>query len=49
MLIVNKSDFLTEEMRQHWSDYFNERGVDHIFFSAKAEQEVIDSKQDDDE
>lgn len=45
-MLINKSDFLTEELRQHWSDYFNERGVNHLFFSAKKEQEVIDSTPD---
>ena len=24
LLLVNKSDHLTEEQRQHWADYFNE-------------------------
>ncbi len=43
ILLINKADYLTEELRQHWSDYFNEQGVAHIFFSALDSQAVIDN------
>ena len=42
MMIVNKSDYLTERQRQLWSEYFTERGIDHLFFSAYDEQKKID-------
>jgi len=37
MLLINKSDFLSESLIKHWNDYFNEKGVKHIFFSALKE------------
>lgn len=43
ILLVNKSDLLSEEIRKCWSDHFNKHGLNHIFFSAKTEQEKIDS------
>jgi len=43
LLLVNKSDFLTEEQRQHWADYFNEEGVYAVFFSAKESSEALTS------
>jgi len=42
MMVVNKSDYLTERQRQLWSEYFTERGIDHLFFSAYDEQKKID-------
>ena len=38
LLLINKSDYLTDELREHWSTYFNENQVNHIFFSAINEQ-----------
>ena len=29
-------------MIKHWNDYFNEKGVKHIFFSALKEQKILD-------
>ena len=37
ILLLNKSDFLSPELIKHWDDYFNENGIEHVFFSAKAE------------
>ena len=34
LLLVNKADYLTEELRQHWSNYFREHNINHLFFSA---------------
>lgn len=42
LMVVNKSDFLTEGQRKQWSEYFKERGIDHLFFSAVDEQKKID-------
>ena len=44
-LLVNKSDLLSEEIRQIWSDYFNKHNINHVFFSAKAEQESIEEME----
>lgn len=49
MLLINKADYLTDELRAHWSAYFNEKGVKHIFFSALDEQDKIDKDLDDDD
>lgn len=43
--MVNKADYLTEELREHWSKYFNENGINHVFFSALIEQEKIDKHE----
>mmetsp|Transcript_31420 Transcript_31420/g.73364 ORF Transcript_31420/g.73364 Transcript_31420/m.73364 type:complete len:585 (+) Transcript_31420:143-1897(+) len=37
LLLVNKADFLSAELRRQWATYFTERGVDFIFFSALRE------------
>lgn len=37
MLLVNKADFLSSEQRQRWTDHFEAKGVDAIFFSALNE------------
>jgi large subunit GTPase 1 len=43
ILLVNKSDLLSEEIRKVWSEHFTKNGLNHIFFSAKTEQEKIDT------
>ncbi|KAL7536496.1 hypothetical protein ACHAXR_007196, partial [Thalassiosira sp. AJA248-18] len=43
LVIVNKSDYLTERQRLRWSEYLTERGCDHLFFSAYDEQKKIDA------
>jgi large subunit GTPase 1 len=42
LMIVNKGDYLTDVQRKAWSEYFTEKGVDHLFFSAYEEQKRID-------
>lgn len=44
-LLINKADYLSEELRKHWSLYFKERKVNHIFFSALLEQDKIDNEE----
>lgn len=46
MLLINKADYLTEELREHWSKYFKALNVNHLFFSALLEQEKIDKHVD---
>ncbi|KAF2364160.1 GTP binding domain [Trinorchestia longiramus] len=36
VLLVNKSDFLSEEQRQTWTNYFNDNNIFAVFFSALA-------------
>ena len=43
LLLVNKADFLSEELIVHWNEYFKEKNIKHIFFSALREQTKIDS------
>ncbi len=52
MLLINKADYLTPELREHWSTYFKQNNINHAFFSALVEQEKIDKhevKDEDDE
>jgi large subunit GTPase 1 len=42
-ILINKSDLLSENIRKCWNDYLNAKGINHIFFSAKKEQEKIDT------
>ena len=37
VLCINKADFLSEELIQHWSDYFKDKDVNHVFISALNE------------
>lgn len=39
LLLMNKSDFLTEKQRQAWSNYFRENDMCAFFFSAIAPEE----------
>ena len=42
ILCINKADYLSKELIDHWNKYFTEKGVTHIFFSALIEQEKLD-------
>jgi len=46
ILIMNKCDYLTKQQRKIWHEHFIAKGLDHVFFSAFFEQEVLDKKQD---
>jgi len=37
LLLINKADFLTPELRKRWAAYLSEKGVDCVFFSALRE------------
>ena len=37
VLIINKSDLLSEEIRKIWSAFLNSKNIKHMFFSAKEE------------
>ncbi|KAG6821361.1 hypothetical protein H0H93_014158 [Arthromyces matolae] len=34
LLLINKSDLLTEQQRRLWADYFDSQGIQYAFFSA---------------
>ena len=45
VLLVNKADYLSPALLNHWEDYFNERKFKFFFFSAKKEQAIIDGEE----
>ena len=40
LLLVNKSDFLTESQREIWAQHFREKGIKAVFFSALNGEEL---------
>ena len=44
LLLLNKADFLDEDQIKHWNDYFKEKGVEHVFFSALAERTKMEKR-----
>mmetsp|Transcript_13352 Transcript_13352/g.22700 ORF Transcript_13352/g.22700 Transcript_13352/m.22700 type:complete len:345 (+) Transcript_13352:417-1451(+) len=49
VLCVNKADYLSDELILHWNTYLNEKKINHIFISAKQEQEKLDLEELDEE
>lgn len=45
ILLINKADMLSQEMRISWSEYFKSKGIKFLFFSAMWEDEKIDSDE----
>mmetsp|Transcript_3558 Transcript_3558/g.6120 ORF Transcript_3558/g.6120 Transcript_3558/m.6120 type:complete len:660 (+) Transcript_3558:62-2041(+) len=43
LLLVNKADYLPDDVRNAWCTYFNERQIPFVFFSAKREQNKLDA------
>jgi len=41
LILLNKADFLTTEQRKMWAEYFRQREIKSIFFSALIENENI--------
>lgn len=41
MILVNKSDLLTEEQRRHWAEYFDSEGIRTAFYSATLVEEEL--------
>ncbi len=46
VLLLNKSDLLTEKQRLRWAHYLRTKNIQFIFFSAMKSQEVIDTLED---
>lgn len=43
-MLINKADLLSEQFRQNWAEYFEENGVEYIYFSAFVEKASEDLK-----
>lgn len=46
MILINKSDFLTDEQREAWAKYFTDINVRVVFFSAKLAEEMQEKNKD---
>lgn len=46
LLLINKSDFLTEAQRRAWSQYFRQKHIKAVFFSALNSQEQNDMREE---
>jgi len=44
IVVINKCDYLTQSQRQVWHEHFVGLELDHVFFSAVEEQQVLDDK-----
>ena len=42
LLLINKADLISEYQRKVWAEYFEQEGIDFIFFSAVEEQEKLE-------
>jgi len=40
LLLLNKSDLLSEIQKSEWSKYFSDNGIDHLFFSAHRAEDA---------
>ncbi|XP_043482157.1 large subunit GTPase 1 homolog [Leptopilina heterotoma] len=49
IILINKADFLTEEQRQIWADYFFQCGIQVAFFSATLAAEKLSIKEEEEE
>lgn len=45
MLLLNKADLLSEELRRAWAEYFDAQNIPFLFWSAKAAYEEIEAEQ----
>jgi large subunit GTPase 1 len=45
LLLINKSDMLTDDMREQWAAYFEEKGINYKFFSAYLAKELNEARQ----
>jgi len=43
LLLVNKSDYLSQKQRREWHEFLQKEGWDHLFFSAHLEQAKLDA------
>src|SRR5271156_5692734 len=46
LLLINKSDMLTNDMREQWATYFEEKGINYKFFSAYLAKELNEAREE---
>src|SRR5579859_4770891 len=46
LLLINKSDMLTDDMREQWATYFEEKGINYKFFSAYLAKELNEARKE---
>jgi large subunit GTPase 1 len=46
LLLINKSDMLTDDMREQWATYFEEKGINYKFFSAHLAKELNEAHEE---
>jgi large subunit GTPase 1 len=44
ILLLNKADLLSPELRRGWCDYFDEHGMEYLWWSAKTATEEVDAE-----
>jgi large subunit GTPase 1 len=44
LLLINKADLMSNKVRKSWADYFKEKGINYLFFSALEEGKKIDEE-----
>ena len=44
MLLLNKADLLSPELRRAWADHFDEQGISYLWWSAKAATEEVEAE-----
>ncbi|ELU18504.1 hypothetical protein CAPTEDRAFT_149684 [Capitella teleta] len=49
LILVNKADFLSDEQRQKWVEYFDSIGIYVAFWSARLEAEKTEVNEEEDE
>ena len=47
VLLLNKSDLLSEQQRQSWAEYFSENGIKYLFWSAHAATAAAETGSED--
>jgi large subunit GTPase 1 len=45
MLLLNKADLLSRELRDAWSEYFDANGIEYLWWSAKAATEATEQRE----
>ena len=43
IVVINKCDYLTSKQRKMWNQYFVSLNIEHVFFSAYNQQEILDA------
>lgn len=49
LLLVNKADLLSRKQRVEWANYFKERKINYVFFSAANANALLEKEQEEEE